>query len=56
MEGIIHFLLSPEAAYLREMYYFKVMPMMNPDGVIHGNSRCNLLGIDISKKWHKVNK
>ena len=25
--------------------------MVNPDGVIHGNSRCNLAGFDLNRKW-----
>ena len=25
--------------------------MVNPDGVIHGNSRTNLMGLDINRKW-----
>jgi murein tripeptide amidase MpaA len=25
--------------------------MLNPDGVIHGNSRTNLIGYDINRNW-----
>jgi murein tripeptide amidase MpaA len=25
--------------------------MVNPDGVIHGNTRTNLLGYDVNRKW-----
>jgi murein tripeptide amidase MpaA len=25
--------------------------MLNPDGVIHGNNRCNLAGADLNRKW-----
>jgi murein tripeptide amidase MpaA len=28
-----------------------VVPMVNPDGVIHGNSRCNLSGLDLNRQW-----
>lgn len=28
--------------------------MVNPDGVIHGNSRTNLLGYDINRKWEPI--
>lgn len=28
--------------------------MINPDGVIHGNSRTNLLGYDINRSWDPV--
>jgi murein tripeptide amidase MpaA len=27
--------------------------MANPDGVIHGNSRCNLAGLDLNRHWMK---
>lgn len=27
------------------------MPMLNPDGVVYGNSRCNLSGLDINRQW-----
>lgn len=30
--------------------------MLNPDGVIHGNYRCNLLGWDLNRKWLSPNK
>lgn len=26
--------------------------MMNPDGVIIGNSRCTILGYDMNRKWN----
>lgn len=25
--------------------------MVNPDGVIHGNSRCNFAGLDLNRQW-----
>jgi murein tripeptide amidase MpaA len=25
--------------------------MVNPDGVIEGNSRCNLSGVDLNRQW-----
>lgn len=31
-----------------------MVPMANPDGVIHGNSRTNLLGYDINRKWEEI--
>ena len=27
--------------------------MVNPDGVIHGNSRCNFAGLDLNRQWMK---
>jgi murein tripeptide amidase MpaA len=40
-EGIITFLLgnSREAIFLRNNFVFKIIPMINPDGVIYGNYR-----------------
>jgi hypothetical protein len=34
------------AKYLRANAVFKIIPMMNPDGVIHGHYRTTLLGAD----------
>ena len=28
-----------------------MIPMVNVDGVIHGNSRTNLLGYDLNRSW-----
>ena len=32
--------------------------MVNPDGVIHGNARTNILGYDINRSWNmkSINK
>lgn len=32
-------------------YLIVLIPMVNPDGVIHGNSRCNLSGLDLNRNW-----
>lgn len=32
-----------------------MIPMLNPDGVIHGNSRTNIKGYDINRLW-EINK
>jgi len=39
--GAIDFLVSsnPMAKILREYIIFKIVPMLNPDGVYHGNYR-----------------
>jgi murein tripeptide amidase MpaA len=42
MKGVIDFLTDPdneEASLLRDNFVFKIIPMMNPDGVINGNYR-----------------
>jgi murein tripeptide amidase MpaA len=30
--------------------------MLNPDGVIHGNYRCSIKGIDLNRSWKKPDK
>ena len=27
--------------------------MLNPDGVVIGNSRCDILGEDMNRKWNE---
>lgn len=52
IQGVIDFLLNPnnkEAQILRETFIFKIIPMLNPDGVINGNYRCNILGVDLNR-------
>lgn len=43
---------SKEANSLRQKFVFKVIPMLNPDGVINGNYRTNLSGNDLNRRWH----
>jgi len=52
-KGLIDFLLSDtlEAKALRSNYVFRIIPMLNPDGVIYGNYRCDLLGFDLNRHW-----
>ncbi|CAM9165423.1 unnamed protein product, partial [Ectocarpus fasciculatus] len=53
MEGFMTFLVSedPAALHLRNSFVFKVVPMLNPDGVIHGNYRCSLAGCDLNRAY-----
>ncbi|CAK9010994.1 Cytosolic carboxypeptidase 1 (ATP/GTP-binding protein 1) (Nervous system nuclear protein induced by axotomy protein 1 homolog) [Durusdinium trenchii] len=55
MRGALRFLLSddPVAAKLCDSVVFKVVPMLNPDGVAVGNHRCNLIGHDLNRQWTK---
>lgn len=32
------------------------VPMINPDGVVIGNSRCSLMGVDLNRRWTNPNK
>ncbi|XP_050812674.1 cytosolic carboxypeptidase 2 isoform X4 [Gopherus flavomarginatus] len=58
MRGFLDFILSdsPDAQLLRELFIFKVVPMLNPDGVIVGNYRCSLAGRDLNRNYQTVLK
>lgn len=53
VEGLIEFLLSTNiiAVKLRKTFIFKIIPMLNPDGVILGNFRMNTNGKDLNRMW-----
>lgn len=53
MKGILDYLTgsSLNAKILRDNFVFKIVPMLNPDGVINGNTRCNLAGVDLNRCW-----
>ena len=53
MEGIVELLLGDEkeAKQLRDIFVFKIIPMLNPDGVIVGNYRCSLAGLDLNRQY-----
>ena len=55
LEGIVDFLTAdtPEARTLRAALMFKIVPMLNPDGVFLGNYRCSYLGYDLNRFWAK---
>ncbi|XP_049635935.1 cytosolic carboxypeptidase 2 [Suncus etruscus] len=58
MNGFLDFILgnSPDAQLLRDIFIFKVIPMLNPDGVIVGNYRCSLAGRDLNRHYKTVLK
>uniref|UniRef100_A0A668SIK8 Peptidase M14 domain-containing protein n=1 Tax=Oreochromis aureus TaxID=47969 RepID=A0A668SIK8_OREAU len=55
MKGTLEFLCSNDllAQSLREAFVFKVIPMLNPDGVINGTNRCDLNSKDLNRQWSK---
>lgn len=57
IQGAIDFLLSEsnQARNLRKKFVFKIVPMLNPDGVVYGNYRCSLLGVDLNRRWKEPN-
>lgn len=50
LQGFLEFILSnsEQAIKLRKEFVFKVIPMLNPDGVILGNYRTGLAGKQIN--------
>ena len=54
MKGILDYLTGPSlnAKILRDNFVFKIVPMLNPDGVINGSTRCNLAGADLNRIWN----
>jgi murein tripeptide amidase MpaA len=44
IHGLVNFLLSRtrEAHQMRKDYDWWILPMVNPDGIVIGNYRCNL--------------
>jgi len=53
VQGILDFLVgeTETAIELRNKFVFKIIPMINPDGVILGNYRCSLSGQDLNRQW-----
>ena len=51
IEFMIDYLIgnSVEAKILKENFIFYIVPMLNIDGVINGNYRCNLAGFDLNR-------
>ncbi|CAL8293312.1 unnamed protein product, partial [Boreogadus saida] len=55
MRGTLGFLCSrdPVAQSLREAFVFKIIPVLNPDGVVNGTHRCALNGEDLNRQWSR---
>ena len=55
IESVINNLLnnSEQSNNLLNKYIFKIVPMLNPDGVIHGHYRNNILGKDLNRMWQE---
>ncbi|OXB65160.1 hypothetical protein ASZ78_005276 [Callipepla squamata] len=53
MKGILDYILgnSGKAQQLWDAFIFKVVPMLNSDGVIVGNHHCFLTGYDLNRKY-----
>ncbi len=54
MEGVLSRLLDPEdttAQELLEGAVIYLVPLMNPDGAVHGNQRTNARGRNLNREW-----
>ena len=53
MEGFIKFIISSNslAKDLRSKLIFKIVPFMNPDGVMVGNYRVSMAGSDLNRRY-----
>lgn len=58
MKGFIDFITgnSEIADKLRHEFVFKIVPMLNPDGVIVGNTRCSLSGYDLNRQYRTATR
>ena len=52
IENLINNLLNEKNMSLLDKYVFKIIPMLNPDGVINGHYRNNILGKDLNRMWN----
>lgn len=50
-EGFLLYLLSAEGDDLRQRAVWKILPMMDPDGVARGGVRFNRNGYDLNRNW-----
>lgn len=57
MQGCLEYLLgeSLTATRSRNRYIFKIVPMLNPEGVINGCYRCGLTNEDLNRRWSQPN-
>ena len=46
---------SDEVRFLRKNVVFKIIPMLNPDGVVAGNFRTSLCGRDLNRCFKQSN-
>lgn len=51
IHGILEFLISKNASHLRDNLVFKIVPMVNPDGVVAGNYRTSFIGKDLNRLY-----
>jgi len=53
---ILELVMNPEKyKYVLGQYIIKLLPMVNVDGVVIGNSRNSLVGVDLNRRWSEPN-
>lgn len=57
MEGFLNFIMSKDkrAERLRNIYVFKIVPVINPDGVARGYYRCDIHGENLNRFYDEPN-
>lgn len=57
IEGFLRWAVSddPDAVDLRSRAEIHAIPFLNPDGVLAGNQRVNLAGLDQNRQWDRAN-
>ena len=55
MDGLLTYLASERAQELLKVVTFKVVPMLNPDGVWMGNYRTGIIGKDFNRCFNDTN-
>ncbi len=55
-DGLIRFVISsnPAAVGIRRGAILKILPLCDPDGVVHGGVRFNQYGYDLNRNWDVV--
>ena len=58
LKGFVDYLTgaSLDAKILRDNFVFKIVPMLNIDGVVVGNYRCSLAGVDLNRHWSEPSR
>ena len=58
MDGLLDAVTADTAGAraLRRSLLLKIVPMLNPDGVILGNYRCSVAGVDLNRQWADPNE